>query len=271
MRQSLITLTVAGAAASLGLLWPSALDAQPPGGRGQGPGRGGPPSARPLPAMFERWDANEDGKLTQDEVPEMAWNRLSQADTDGDGMVTRDELAAMMQQRGGGPGRASTPPAAREDARRERPQREEARKERPQRDEARPQAPRPQRPDAQRRPPSGNRVDAWFNRLDKDGDGQLSKDEFAPVVARLEALAQQGRQGTGAGYRGGAGYGRGPGGPAWGGQPWGGPPPGRGAAHGWGQPPRWPGYGPYSWWGYGGRGFGPPPMGPRAPQSFRSP
>lgn len=42
---------------------------------------------------FAAFDANEDGALTADEVPERLWDRLSQADADEDGTVTAEELA----------------------------------------------------------------------------------------------------------------------------------------------------------------------------------
>jgi Ca2+-binding EF-hand superfamily protein len=55
------------------------------GTRGKGPkGDGG--------RMFERADANGDGKLEASEVPADIWSHLSVADADGDGAVTRDEV-----------------------------------------------------------------------------------------------------------------------------------------------------------------------------------
>lgn len=42
--------------------------------------------------MFQRFDKNNDGKLTENEVPPQAWVRLSQADENNDGAVTQDEL-----------------------------------------------------------------------------------------------------------------------------------------------------------------------------------
>lgn len=69
----------------------------PPNGRGAG----GPPWARgssgsgPRPLMlFQIFDADEDGALTEDEVPGPIWTRLSAADLDEDGAVTRDEIIA---------------------------------------------------------------------------------------------------------------------------------------------------------------------------------
>ncbi len=70
--------------------------------RGRG-GPGGPGGSRP---DFESLDKNSDGKITQDEAPAEAWDRMAQADTNEDGAVTKEELGAMMSQRGGpaGPG-----------------------------------------------------------------------------------------------------------------------------------------------------------------------
>ena len=54
--------------------------------------------------MFRRLDLNKDGKLTQGEVPELTWHRLSRADTDGDGAVTEEELRAFRGATPGPPG-----------------------------------------------------------------------------------------------------------------------------------------------------------------------
>ncbi len=54
--------------------------------------------------MLERFDANKDGKITQDEFtgPPQMFERL---DGDGDGEITAAEAAAARSQRGGGQGR----------------------------------------------------------------------------------------------------------------------------------------------------------------------
>ena len=67
-----------------------------PGGPGKGPGGG---------EFFNRADKNQDGKLAQDEVPPEAWEKMSKADKDGDGAVTKEELMAAWQGREGGPGK----------------------------------------------------------------------------------------------------------------------------------------------------------------------
>ena len=48
----------------------------------------GPPTGE---KVFNRFDANKDGVLTQDEVPPGAWNRLQPGDKDGDGKITLRE------------------------------------------------------------------------------------------------------------------------------------------------------------------------------------
>lgn len=72
-------------------------------GDGPGPGGGG---RRDPAMMLERMDQNKDGKITQDEAPEFFWERLSEADTNGDGGITLEELQALPPREGGpgGPG-----------------------------------------------------------------------------------------------------------------------------------------------------------------------
>jgi len=63
---------------------------RPPLAGGQGPGpRGGKTDPREL---FNRWDANKDGKLTKEELPEGA-ERFSRLDANADGSVTPEEFA----------------------------------------------------------------------------------------------------------------------------------------------------------------------------------
>jgi hypothetical protein len=55
-----------------------------------GCGHSPPPS---IDDLFSHADANDDGVLTEDELPEQRWYRLSSADADGDGSITPTELA----------------------------------------------------------------------------------------------------------------------------------------------------------------------------------
>lgn len=76
----------------------------PPGGR-RGPPRGGPGGFNPV-EMFDTQDANNDDKLTGDEIPDRMRQRLDDVDTDGDGEVSREEIEAMAERyRHGGPPR----------------------------------------------------------------------------------------------------------------------------------------------------------------------
>jgi len=64
------------------------------GESGDGDRRGGQGERR---SPFERFDANEDGKLTAAEMPEEFRERMMRADTNGDGAVTREEMDAAMR------------------------------------------------------------------------------------------------------------------------------------------------------------------------------
>jgi Ca2+-binding EF-hand superfamily protein len=71
-------------------------DGDKPKGR-PGDGKGG--------EFFKNADKNNDGKLSQDEVPEQMWGRISQLDKNEDGAVSMEEMAAMRREGGpGGPG-----------------------------------------------------------------------------------------------------------------------------------------------------------------------
>ena len=88
------------------------------GGGAFGGGGGGGQERDPdaiIESIFTRADANEDGKLTGDEISERLAERLDTVDTDGNGEVSKEEfttsLKAMMERRGGqggggGPGGA---------------------------------------------------------------------------------------------------------------------------------------------------------------------
>lgn len=58
-----------------------------------GGGPGGPD------AIFQKMDTNKDGKLSQDEVPGEMWSKLSNADEDADGTVSKAELEKVFRAR----------------------------------------------------------------------------------------------------------------------------------------------------------------------------
>jgi hypothetical protein len=51
--------------------------------------------------IFAALDANHDGKLTDKEVPDRLKGRFKQADRDGDGVVTKEELSSLMKPNSG--------------------------------------------------------------------------------------------------------------------------------------------------------------------------
>ncbi|MFN7919534.1 MAG: hypothetical protein U0Q16_05520 [Bryobacteraceae bacterium] len=67
----------------------------------------GGPGGRRNPAemasrMMEEWDANGDGKLTKNELPERMQERFGDADKNGDGWLSKEELTAMLTSAFGG-------------------------------------------------------------------------------------------------------------------------------------------------------------------------
>lgn len=60
----------------------------------RGPGRGNPEK------MFGFLDKNKDGKIDQDEAPEMMKNRFAQLDQNKDGAIDAEEIKQVMAQRG---------------------------------------------------------------------------------------------------------------------------------------------------------------------------
>ena len=81
-------------------------------GRPDGPGRPGAPGEGGKGGeFFKRADKNDDGKISKDEVPEQAWERLGKLDKNNDGAVSKEEIAAGMKNaRDGGKGGAAGRP-----------------------------------------------------------------------------------------------------------------------------------------------------------------
>jgi len=72
------------------------------GMRAAGGGRGGRPGGGAGGGdMFANLDKDKDGKLTETEVPEQLWARLSKADKDADGAVSKAEMEAVRSAGGG--------------------------------------------------------------------------------------------------------------------------------------------------------------------------
>ena len=93
-----------------------------PGGFGGPPGGGFGGGPEFMAQMFERADADKDGKLSKDELPPFMKDRLEQIDTNKDGSVDKAELQAGMsrmregggERRDGNKGRRPQRPASEE-------------------------------------------------------------------------------------------------------------------------------------------------------------
>ena len=137
-----------------------------------------PPAGASPAEMMKQADTDGDGKLSRDEfikartaALEAAFARL---DADGDGKLDEKEVEAGAEQvramsAGGGAGFR------------------------------RPAGQRPQRPDGARPqgPGAGAMADQGFDRMDSDGDGKLSREEFAAAMARMREFMQRGGPGRG--------------------------------------------------------------------------
>lgn len=161
-----------------------------------------PPIDRDPVEMLKRADTDGDGKVNRDEFIkartadlEAAFGRI---DADGDGKIDESEAkAAAERMRSMGPG-------GREGFRRPDGPRG-----------PRPDGERPRRPDGDgppslggewpQRPGGGPRSEEAFGRLDRDGDGKLSREEFAEGMARMREVMRRGMPGPGGPERGGRG------------------------------------------------------------------
>ena len=64
------------------------------------PGSGGPPTGEMMARMFEQRDADKDGKLSGDEIPERMQQNLTRVDENGDGAIDKSELQKAMARMG---------------------------------------------------------------------------------------------------------------------------------------------------------------------------
>lgn len=135
------------------------------GKMGMGPGMHGP---HPM-MSFEEIDANNDGKITKEEIAAMGQARFAKADADGDGFLSLDEMNAQ-----------GLEVAKKRIAERSAMMLEhmDANKDgKLSMDEM--QA-------AKDNGPRGKMGDRMFDRADADGDGAISKDEFDAAQARMQ-------------------------------------------------------------------------------------
>lgn len=75
----------------------------PPGGPGFGGGSGGGGSEE-MKNRLIAMDANKNGKLEKDEIPERMQSMFSRADKNEDGAIDKEEMNAMVRERAGGQG-----------------------------------------------------------------------------------------------------------------------------------------------------------------------
>ena len=75
----------------------------PPGGPGFGGGQGGGGAEEMINRLIAM-DANKNGKLEKDEVPERMQSMFSRADKNEDGAFDKEEMTAMARERAGGQG-----------------------------------------------------------------------------------------------------------------------------------------------------------------------
>jgi hypothetical protein len=211
-------------------------------------GPGGPPEGRNPADMLKRSDTDGDGKVSKDEFIKARAAEMEEAfariDGNTDGFVDQAEVAQIAERMRAAAGRGG-PEGMRRPEGGDRPQGEGMRRpegeggfrrppeggDRPEGDRPpgegmrrpegdRPQGDRPEggpRPDGDR-PEGGPRpegaaafMDQAFGRMDQDGSGQLSREEFTQGMAKMREMMGRGGMGRGEGPGGAPGAGRGPG------------------------------------------------------------
>ena len=95
---------------------PTPTAEKPPVAPGKSDGGGRPDRKRPdggrgprPESLFERFDKDHTGTLTKENVPERVWSRISKADSNSDGKISKDELETHVKKVR--PGRGDAKPA----------------------------------------------------------------------------------------------------------------------------------------------------------------
>jgi len=165
----------------------------PPGGPQGGPPPGGDPAER-IAAFVKRADTNGDGKISKEEFTAMGQKeseeRFSRMDANGDGVVDQDEIGKMVQMMGRG-GQGGRPPGGEGGGFRRPPGAEGGPPGSPG------QGARPEGEGGGRRGGGmfGDPKET-FKRLDADGNGSISEDEYIKGVEKMrEAFRGRGGQG----------------------------------------------------------------------------
>lgn len=113
-----------------------------------------PPQGKPHAGhFFQKMDKNGDGKITTEEVTALSDEHFNRLDTNGDGVVTREESEAAHQK-----------------------MREEFAKRHAEKKQKRAPEGKEKRERTHRGPAQGPRGD-FFAKLDKDGDGKITREE----------------------------------------------------------------------------------------------
>ena len=177
-----------------------------------------PPADRQPGGMLKQADTDGDGTVSREEFMSARTAKLGEAfsrmDTNGDAKLDGQEIGAAGERMRPMPGEGRDFPRRPDGPRpeRERPPRPDG--DRPPRPEGerppRAEGDRPQRAEGDRpqRPGGGAMAGEAFDRLDADGDGKLSREEFVDGMARMREFMQRNGPG-GLGVPGGPG-GRGP-------------------------------------------------------------
>lgn len=150
------------------LIWTCFANPQEPRKFGKKPDRGGREAAN---AMFDRFDKNRDGQLTGNEIPERMRERMANIDANGDDAIDKSEFKAIADRLQG---------ASKKSAGKTKPDGKPASG-----NEAgkRPVGKPGKSGKFAKKGGDGMDADAMFARLDRDGNGKLSKSELRGPLA----------------------------------------------------------------------------------------